>query len=200
MRGLRRLADRAPALARQICVQFVGDPRYGGDPLRAIAERLGAETMVDVVGVRPHREAIALARGADASLVLGISGPGSDLQVPNKLYEALAVRKPILAVAPGDSAVARVLAEAEADNLVCDPADPDHISLGLEMMAARGGGFVDEPWSGATRFDRRWSTEAFGEMLCAITGQFLSRNALLMDEPPPVPFERMECGNEALAQ
>ncbi len=197
MQGLRLLADRAPVLARRVCVQFVGDARYEGDPLRSIAERFGVETMVDVVGMRPHREAIALARGGNAALVLGVSGAGSDLQVPNKLYEALAIRKPILAVAADDSAVVQVLAEAAADNLVCDPEDAAHISLGLEMMAGQGGGFVDEPWSGAARFDRRWSTEAFGEMLCAITGQLLSREALVIDEREPVEPELVGCGSEA---
>jgi hypothetical protein len=169
LRALRLLADRSSGLARRVRVQFVGDESYAGEPIRAIAERYEVAAMVDVLGVWPHRDTIALARGGNASLVIGVPGPGGALQVPNKLYEALALRKPILALAPMDSAIARVLADAEADNLVCDPEDPEHIALGLAMMAERGGGFVENPWSNVAAYDRRRITAEFGDMLAAIT-------------------------------
>jgi glycosyltransferase involved in cell wall biosynthesis len=168
--ALRRVADRSPRIARQVRVLFVGDDRYNGHSLSALADRFGVRDMVEVVGVRPHAEAIGLLLGADASIVLGVAGPGGELQVPNKLYEYLAVRKPILALAPRGGAIAEVLDRASADHVTSDPRDEEQIAAGIELMVKQRSGFVDAPWSGVAWYDRRWSAHVLARMLEEITG------------------------------
>lgn len=168
--ALRRAADRSPHVGRCVRVLFAGDDTYNGQSLPALADRFGVGDMVDVVGVRPHAEAIGLLLGADASIALGVAGPGGELQVPNKVYEYLAVRKPILALAPGDGAIAELLARASADHLICDPQDEEQIAVGIELMVKQQSGFVDAPWSGVGSYDRRRSAHALARMLDEISG------------------------------
>ncbi|MBN1514350.1 MAG: glycosyltransferase [Phycisphaerae bacterium] len=170
LRGLRLAAEQNADVARRAKVVFVGDPTYDGQRIERLATAAGVAGLVQVLGVRPHAEVIGRLRGADASIVVGLDGPGSDLQVPNKLYEYLAVRRPVLALAPREGAIADVLADAVADNLVCSPQDEGEIALGIEWMVRRGGGFVDGAWSGVDRYDRRHAAEGLARLLDELIG------------------------------
>lgn len=170
LRGLKQAVQRSEEVARRVRVVFVGDPTYDGQRIEHLAEAAGLAGQMQVLGVRPHAEVLGRLRGADASIVVGLDGPGSDLQVPNKLYEYLAVRRPILALAPREGAIANVLADAVADNLVCSPQDEGEIALGIEWMVRRGGGFVEGAWSGVQRYDRRYAAEGLARMLDELIG------------------------------
>jgi hypothetical protein len=204
--ALRRVADRSPQVGQQVRVLFAGDDSYNGHSLSALADRFGVRDMVDVVGVQPHAEAIGLLLGADASIVVGVAGPGGELQVPNKLYEYLAVRKVILALAPRDSAIAEVLARASADHLICDPRDEEQIAVGIELMVKQQRGFVDAPWSGVGRYDRRRSAHVLARMFDEISGAAVTPPSpcLTSDDavaPPDAgPFGRAGVAINALAQ
>ncbi|UCG15698.1 MAG: glycosyltransferase [Phycisphaerales bacterium] len=185
--ALRRVADRSPRIAQRVRVLLVGDDGYNGHSLSALADRFGVRGMVEIVGVRPHAEAIGLLLGADASIVLGVAGPGGELQVPNKLYEYLAVRKPILALAPSTGAIAEVLGRASADHLICDPRDEEQIAVGIELMVKQRHGFVDAPWSGVAWYDRRRSAYALARMFDEISGAALA---------PPSPRPTWDAASE----
>lgn len=58
---------------------------------------------VDFMGYLPHRKALSQLLAADLLLLIASYGAGSDLFVPAKLYEYMAIGKPILCLAePGD--------------------------------------------------------------------------------------------------
>src|SRR5207302_1150789 len=56
-----------------------------------------------------HASTIRAMRSADALLLVANTTPGAEATVPGKLFEYLAVGRPVLAVAPPDSATADVL-------------------------------------------------------------------------------------------
>jgi len=170
LRGLRRVVEQDAEIARRARIDFVGDPTYDGRPIARLAEIAGVADHVRILGVRPHAEVMGRLRGADACVVVGLDGPGSALQVPNKLYEYLAVRRPILALAPREGAIADVLSDAVADHLVCSVRDEGEIALGIERMVRRGGGFVERAWARVDRYDRRHAAEILARILDELTG------------------------------
>lgn len=65
----------------------------------------------------PHGEALALQREASALLLIQTGFP---LQIPRKLYEYLALRRPILAIAEPHSATARMVIQLNAGVVTAD--------------------------------------------------------------------------------
>ena len=133
-RALRRAMESQSATGRRIRLTLIGPDQYDGVSLKQLARMEGVENHVTIIGPKPHREALSLLAGSDAVLLLGSSGPGSDLQVPNKLFEYLALRRPILAVVAPTNPSVNVLDAAQADAIVCDPQHPDSLTDALARL------------------------------------------------------------------
>ena len=108
---------------------------------RARLELLGAAGRPDGVkgGVEvvttppvPWEEAIERTRAAD--IVLVIFTPGDDTAVPGKLYEALALGKPILALTTEDSATERLLRRLGLGEGCARHDDPRSIAAAVEAL------------------------------------------------------------------
>ena len=69
---------------------------------------------VSIVGQQDHAATIAAMRRADLLLLVANTTDGAEATVPGKLFEYLAVGRPVLAIAPSDSASADVIAETRA--------------------------------------------------------------------------------------
>ncbi|MCH8146400.1 MAG: glycosyltransferase family 4 protein [Planctomycetes bacterium] len=133
-RALRRAMASPSITGRRIRLTLIGPGQYDGVSLEELARMEGVENHVTIISPKPHREALSLLAGSDAVLLMGSSGPGSDLQIPNKLFEYLALRRPILAVvAPANPSV-EVLDTAQADAIVCDPQQPDSLTNALARL------------------------------------------------------------------
>lgn len=137
--ALRLLRGR-PDLNFEICLQLLGTPTYHGRALQAIAAENGVEDMVLVQGDLPHRQALELLYGSDIQVLVGFSGTGADLQVPAKLFEYFGTGRPILALAPPQSAIADIMARAGNPGELCEPDDPQAIARAIERMAASANG------------------------------------------------------------
>lgn len=101
---------------------FVGD----GSRLLGLMERAQGLDRVAFLPFRPAEELPDLLAAADLHVVTvrpGLSG----LIVPSKLYPILMAGRPVLAVAPPDSDVARIV-QREACGLVADPDDPEDVA------------------------------------------------------------------------
>lgn len=96
LRGLAMLARQRPELAECLEFQQIGPTMYQGSSLMDLARQLGVEAMVRVTDMLPYEESLRRIHEADVGVVGGHSGPGSDLQIPRKLYEYLGLGKPIL--------------------------------------------------------------------------------------------------------
>lgn len=133
-RALRRAMETQSTTGRRIRLTLIGPDQYDGVPLEKLARMEGVENHVTIIGPKPHRETLSLLAGSDAVLLVGSNGPGSDLQVPNKLFEYLALRRPILAVVAPANPSANVLNAAQADAIVCDPEEPDSLTDALACL------------------------------------------------------------------
>lgn len=102
--GLELLHRRSPDLASRVELVCVGRKT---PEQRHYLERLKQQTSCKVVDIAysPHEEIIPWLRSADALCLLLTDAPGADRVVPAKLFEYLALRKPIVALLPeGESA------------------------------------------------------------------------------------------------
>lgn len=106
LRAVRELIDAGKIDRRDILLRFAGVFDYPGytDNADAVAQ-LGLSDVVEVLGHLPHRRALALLKGADVLLLVGDTAPGSGAYIPGKLFEYMAVQRPILALSlPGEAA------------------------------------------------------------------------------------------------
>ena len=78
-------------------------------------------------------------RRADLLLLVANTTDGAEATVPGKLFEYLAVGRPVLAMAPPDSASADVIAETRAGWL----------APGRRQLRDRRGAPIGIPWAGS---------------------------------------------------
>jgi len=112
-------------------------------------------------GFVPHREAIGLMHGWDVLMIVADDGQAS---LAGKTYECLALRKPILLIAPEGPATD--LIRSTRAGSIADPGD----SAGIQQAARRamemaGSAFVGAPDDVLDRYDRRRQAERWSVLL-----------------------------------
>jgi glycosyltransferase involved in cell wall biosynthesis len=133
--GLKLLRERDPATAARVRLQLVGPSVCDGEPLGQIVASYGLSDLVSITGPVPQQKTREILAGSDALLLLGFIGPGSELQAPSKLYEYLAIGKPVLALSARQTAIAAVLDEIGGEFALCNPHDPAAIAEAIRRLA-----------------------------------------------------------------
>ena len=128
---------------------------------------------LQIHGFMPHREALRLMAGWDALCVVATDGRAS---LAGKLYECLALRKPIVVVAP-DGPATRLVTELGAGT-VGEPHDAG--SIRAAILAALG--MVGPDFAGASDealapYDRRRQAERWDRLLDGLIERAISRSA-----------------------
>jgi glycosyltransferase involved in cell wall biosynthesis len=115
-------------------LRLVGDAGDGGG-FRAAATDLGLDDVVEFRPRVPRREIIQEMTSAACLLVLQ---PGTTVSIPGKLYEYLAVGRPILALADAGETVD--LVRESGVGVAVDPHDVDAIAAALRRLVHDSGG------------------------------------------------------------
>ena len=123
MKRLRR-AGRLPGSG--MALRVLG---AGGQEVAAAAERLGVADLVEVEDFLPYREALSRMKGADV-LLLVVADNHANL-IPAKLYDYLAARRFIIALAPPGSDAGAIIERAQAGAAI-DPLDISALARTLE--------------------------------------------------------------------
>src|SRR5262249_7532073 len=132
--ALRLLLDRGVQAGRVI-LQLVGETAYEGTPLTAIAAKYGVEQQGLLPAQVPHKQALEYLSGSHIQLLVGFRGAGSELQGPAKLFEYIGIGKPVLAMAPKQSAITEVVKLMGSAAEMCDPDDPEQIAAAVQRLA-----------------------------------------------------------------
>jgi glycosyltransferase involved in cell wall biosynthesis len=168
LEGARRAILAEPALASSLRIRFLGgnEELTEGDPLLA--------SLRDVVSIdrsRPHLEALAAMRRADALALLGHGGAADSFLYTGKIYEYLTSGRPVLGILD-DGPAARLLAQA-GHYLAFGPDDADGVAAAIRrLVAGRGRG---EPQAAAPpdslreTWERRFQASKAAKMLDEIT-------------------------------
>ncbi|KAA3613248.1 MAG: glycosyltransferase [Calditrichaeota bacterium] len=109
-RALKNLKDAGKIKTGEVLFEFIG---YVGAELNFLYAMLEELDISDLVVFKPlidFKESIQTMFDADALIIVQ---PGTDLQIPAKLFEYMYTRRPILALAEHDSATDKVIKEAE---------------------------------------------------------------------------------------
>jgi glycosyltransferase involved in cell wall biosynthesis len=125
----------------------------------------------------PVSHEVALRRMAAAD-ILTLVQPGTDLQVPGKLFEMLLYRKPIVALA--DAGATADIIQAYGLGAVASGDDPEMIACAIERAASVAGEIANsDGWSRALKdFDGRELTRALaGELDAAAAASSIGRVA-----------------------
>jgi glycosyltransferase involved in cell wall biosynthesis len=116
LRALANVLARRGLGGADIRVDLVGSARwYNGLSIEKEVAGLQLSDVVHFEDWVPHAEAQRMVEAADVLLLLAQNQPN---QVPNKLYEYLGTRRPILAFADVNGESARLLAEAGLGDLI----------------------------------------------------------------------------------
>ncbi len=153
-RALRRVIEDAPRLARRLQFALIGSEQFDGRPLCELAEEAGVANQVRVLGPMSHADTLSHMAGSDALVLAGSTGAGAHLQVPNKLFEYLAVRRPIIAAVAPHSPVVDILREARAVAHICDPDDDSGLASVIQDAVTGRRAAGDDAWEGVPAFAR----------------------------------------------
>ncbi len=156
------------------------------DTERALWQRPPLNKVVEAHPPCPYEEAMRWAAGA--TMLFLVAPRGLRSVIPRKLFDYLAAKRPILAIAE-DNEVSRMLEETSAG--VCCPAEPQAIATKLlELFGLWRAGRLDHeiPCSGNDRY--RWEPHfervLGGVILNALLpGSGLAEFSQAADDPPP---------------
>jgi glycosyltransferase involved in cell wall biosynthesis len=111
----------------KILLRFIG--RVPAE-IRAILHSALPEHQLEIMGYIPHHEAISH-MGASSALLLVIPDAENNRGiVTGKLFEYIAVRKPVLLLGPADGDAAQIIRRTER-GIICEPSDAADISKAL---------------------------------------------------------------------
>ncbi|UCE58895.1 MAG: glycosyltransferase [Phycisphaerales bacterium] len=176
--ALRHALEHRSELARKLRFALIGPSQYKGRDLGELAVMAGVGAQVDVFGPKNHAETLAHLAGSDALMLAGSAGPDNELQVPNKLFEYLAIRKPILACLPPTSPAVDVLCDANAEATICDPADSTSLAEAMTRLARDRYVNVPGAWNGVETFDRAHRAAELAEVFKRVSaGHTLQRTS-----------------------
>jgi len=169
MQALRLLADRSPELAATVEVVFAG--RRTDAQSAILASAAGLPFNVTLLDYVDHMSAVGIMKAADALCLLLSEVPGAERVVPAKLFEYMAARRPIVAIAPFGEA--RDLLEGHPAAYGCKPSEPSAIAVSIAraVEAKRAGQSVDwQSWN-PERFSRARLTAQLAETLGTVSAR-----------------------------
>lgn len=149
-------------------LRFIG--RFGQD----IIEEFNASGLIDIIEIipyLPHDESIKKLIESDALLLVVDDAKESSEIVPGKVYEYIGVRKPVLALGPEDSAIAKLLVETNCGKIAHQSDIEKVAEIFLEYYT---NWFYEKPIitpndDEINKYERRVLTEKLAELLNLIT-------------------------------
>lgn len=115
LQSLYDLIEKGIILKDKIEVLFVGGMDFSDERLKGLLNSEYLCSIVRVIPRLPHREALMFQLKSDALLLVQ---PGFPLQVPRKLYEYMAMQRPILALTDESGATARTIKQCGLGRVV----------------------------------------------------------------------------------
>ncbi len=151
--AIRELASRSPDLSRRLKLVVAG--RRTAEEQDLIATLQADTGCVEEIPYLDHTDAVGLMRSADLLLVTLAGLPGAERVLPAKVFEYLAVRRPMLAVTPRGE-LWDVL-QKHSNAAVYDPTNTAGIAEFLETrLECRAAGItLPEPINDLAGLDRR---------------------------------------------
>lgn len=108
LQAVTELIDSGEVSADKIHLRFVG--RFGAE-VHDMFDSFKYKSTLEIIGYVAHEKSIEMLLESDSLLLVVDEAKESEEIVPGKVYEYVGVKKPIIAIAPKDSAIASLLEE-----------------------------------------------------------------------------------------
>lgn len=169
--ALKTIKLSHPQAAADFYFEFIGP---GTAKFSCLVAEYGLEEQVQLGAPVSYEVAVQKDRAASVLLCLPLTPEDMYSQVPAKIYQFIALGKPVLALGARDGAMAMVLEEAGVDHFLADPRDSQDIAQVLLAIHSRwkqgelryGGN--DEK---RIRFDRKNMAARIEKVLLSLAGQ-----------------------------
>lgn len=152
LEGVRKVVESGRARPGELRLQLVGGIEDDGRKVRELLEGEILREVVTLVPRVPYHEAQRYAAQADLLLLVQ---PDFPLQVPRKLYEYMALCKPILCIAEAASATGRLVSEHGLGTVCGNEAEELAGVLAGLVEQWRAGRLPPSTGSGCDRFSNR---------------------------------------------
>jgi glycosyltransferase involved in cell wall biosynthesis len=151
---IEALGEMEPNLREKLKIEFFGNVDERAE-LEEQALGLGVNDRVLYGGQVRHDEALKRCAEADLLLLLGVMGKRPEVQVPSKVFEYLAMKKPIVSLSKRGGAIHGILEDSGVPYLLADLESAPEIEVVLSR-AVRGDFDGGGDWSrtDAFAFDR----------------------------------------------
>lgn len=149
-------------------LRFIG--RFGNEVLEMF-DNSSFRDRIEILGYMPHKESIAFLKTSEALLLVVDESKESEEIVPGKVYEYIGVRRPILAIAPQNGAIANLIRQTESGS-VAHQTEIDRISeIFLEYLSAWkiNNLFFKQNEELISQFERRNAAKKLAELLNELT-------------------------------
>lgn len=117
-------------IRNSILLRFIG--RVPAE-VREILQSAIPDHQLEIMGYLPHHEAITHMQTSSVLLLVIPEAENNRGIVTGKLFEYIAVRKPVLLLGPADGDAAQIIRQTER-GFVCEPSDETNISRALEEL------------------------------------------------------------------
>lgn len=166
--ALARLNEKGLVSPQDVHLRFVG--RFG-DEIHAMMDASPFAPSIEKISYVPHEESVGYLMRSEASLLIVDDTKESAEIVPGKVYEYLGVGRPVIALAPRDSAIARLLAETQAGRSApLDDIDGIADIIGTFIDRWKQGQSVISPSRDViARYERKESAKELGRILTMVS-------------------------------
>jgi glycosyltransferase involved in cell wall biosynthesis len=162
--AVEMLIRRGDVNPKELCFRFVG--RFGTE-VEEMFSQASFRDSIDIVGYVPHHESIASLMRSDALLLVVDESKESEEIVPGKVYEYIGCRRPIIAIAPQESAIAELIRETGAGK-VAHQSETEKIAdifLSYYKSWRDGNSSVAADPNAINKYERRESAKTLAQLL-----------------------------------
>lgn len=161
--AIRRVCAESPTLAASLELRIVG--RRTGDQQAMLSALAGSPVRVIEHDYVDHDEVVRMMQSADALCALLTDAPGAERVLPGKIFEYMASRRPILAIAPAGDLWRVLSGYPSAERF--PPADVGGIArwVAERLEAFRPGEALPPLAWNDSRYDRREQAKALARVL-----------------------------------
>jgi len=163
--ALSRLQRESPELIRKFRLQLIGITEYNGEGIEGIANRFGVGALVKVIPPLNKKKALRYMKGSNALLLVGFKGENSEIQIPGKFFEYMAINKPIFVVAPRASGIGEIFYGDNISGEISEPDDIPDISNKLMRMIKNDQG---HPINKIEKFNRHVLVQQLEKILISL--------------------------------
>lgn len=127
--------------------------------IATLAQATGVSDLISFTGPKSYDESLAYAKGANLLLLIG---GGTKFEQTQKMFDYIACKRPILALAPSDGEIAEVVGKIPFARLIGNE-DPEEIAAAIEEIHRRKVEIIDKP-----EFTRWYERERLTEILARV--------------------------------